>query len=86
MTMNLNTTKNKKNQTVYTPEFGTDLKVAAWNSILLARKEKQEIILDYNMVQIGVTGNMNVKHIVNSFFSLSASAGFPQLEKKPKLR
>lgn len=86
MTMNLNTTKNENNQTVYTPEFGTDLKVAAWNAILLARKEKQEVILDYNMIKINVKNNTTVKHILNSFFALSASAGFPQLNTPQKLR
>ena len=67
---------------IYKPEFGTDLKVAAWNAILEARKNNQEIVFDYNGVQINVDKNTGVRYIVNAFFSQAASMPNMAMQKE----
>lgn len=71
----------ENNKITYQSGFGTDLKVAAQEAISLARKETQGIILNYDGIQINVSQNMNVQQVVNLFFSVSASAGFPQIQR-----
>ena len=72
--------KNSEGKFVFKPQFAKDLKIAAANAIILARTKKQDIVLDYNGIQINVTPNTGIKHIVNMFFSVSASKGFPQIQ------
>jgi hypothetical protein len=73
--------KNSEGKPVFTPQSGRDIKIAAANAVVLARTKKQDIILDYNGIQIDVTPNTSIKYIVNMFFSRSAALGFPQLQK-----
>ena len=63
----------QEKEIIYKPETGTDLKVAAWNAILEARKNQQEIVFDYNGVQIRVNKDTGVRYIVNAFFAQAAT-------------
>lgn len=72
---------NSEGKFVFTPQSDRDIKIAAANAVVLARTKKQDIVLDYNGTRIDVTPKTSITHIVNMFFSLSASAGFPQLQK-----
>ena len=76
----MNQEKKHDDKFVYKPKFGKDLKIAAANAVVLARTKKQDIVLDYNGIKIDVTPKTGIGYIMNMFFSLSASNGFPQLE------